>query len=272
MNKILRVITHLLVLVTAAYCAPLLLAEISLDGTWKLNARESKLPPEPFTFSLDKGIYSCPSCANSWSVKANGTDQPLPGTDASVRVTTVDPRTVEITFKRNGKIYMKWIQTVSEDGNNLNMKTTLLPGIDGKARLATELDTELKYARLEPGPPGAHAVSGSWRDGKAKTREMNRSFTYQSKGDEVFFSDTTGVSYHAKLDGPESPVKGGGAWTAVSLKRIDDRTILETDKEGALVSSVSRITVSPDGNKLRMVERDPEETGQVFSLVADRQQ
>jgi hypothetical protein len=267
MNKILRMITHLLVLVTAAYCAPLLLAQGSLDGTWKLNARESKLPPEPFTFSLDKGIYSCPSCANSWSVKANGTDQPLPGTDASVRVTTLDPRTVEITFKRNGKIYMKWTQTVSEDGNNLNMKTTLSPGNDGKPPLVSELN----YARLEPGPPGAHAVSGSWRDGKAKVKEMNRSLTYETKGDEIFFSDTTGVSYHAKLDGPEVPVKGGGVWTAVSLKRVDDHTIVETDKNGALVSSVSRITVSPDGKKLRMVERDPEETGQTFLLVADKQ-
>jgi hypothetical protein len=37
------------------------------------------------------------------------------------------------------------------------------------------------------------------------------------------------------------------------LKRIDDRTIEVTDKRGGKVISVSRISVSPDGNTLTEV-------------------
>ncbi|MFZ0796644.1 MAG: hypothetical protein WCA13_05715 [Terriglobales bacterium] len=52
----------------------------------------------------------------------------------------------------------------------------------------------------------------------------------------------TGESYTAKLDGKDYPVKGAYPYDSVSLKRINDRTIEETDKRDGKVVEVSKIT------------------------------
>ena len=69
-------------------------------------------------------------------------------------------------------------------------------------------------------------------------------------------SDPTGDSYTAKLDGKDYPYKGDPGTTSVSLKKIDDNTIEETDKRNGKVISVARMTVGPDGKTMKLAVDD----------------
>ncbi len=63
-----------------------------------------------------------------------------------------------------------------------------------------------------------------------------------------------GESYTAKLDGKSYPAKGRYQSDSVSLKRIDERTIEETDMlDGELVFVVT-LTLIPDGKTMTVVE------------------
>jgi hypothetical protein len=83
-------------------------------------------------------------------------------------------------------------------------------------------------------------------------------------------SDPTGASYTAKFDGADYPVKGSYGYDAVSLKKINDHTIEETDKRGGTVTDVSTMTVSANGKTLTVVDTD-KLSNRTSTYVATRQ-
>ncbi len=64
----------------------------------------------------------------------------------------------------------------------------------------------------------------------------------------------TGQSYTAKIDGTEAPMKGDSGITSVSVKKIGNNTIEETNKRGDKVVGVMKATV--DGNTLNCTYDD----------------
>jgi hypothetical protein len=83
-------------------------------------------------------------------------------------------------------------------------------------------------------------------------------------------SDPTGESYTAKLDGRDYPVKGSIFSNSVSLKRVDERTIEETQKRDGKVIGVAKMTVSSDGKKMTTMYTD-KLTGRTGTDVYDKQ-
>ena len=69
-------------------------------------------------------------------------------------------------------------------------------------------------------------------------------------------SDPTGDSYAARFDGKEYPFKGDPGVTSVSVKKIDETTIEETDQRKGKVIAVSRMTVDPDGKTMKITVED----------------
>ena len=98
------------------------------------------------------------------------------------------------------------------------------------------------------------ATSGNWKIDKVKQSDNGLTTTYKSNGDELTMTTPTGETYTAKLDGTDAPVKGAYGYDTVSLKKIDDHTIEETDKRAGNVVDVSKLTVSPDGKKMTIVD------------------
>jgi hypothetical protein len=78
-------------------------------------------------------------------------------------------------------------------------------------------------------------------------------FTYKVVGDTLTMTTPTGQSFTAKLDGTEAPFKGDPGTTSVSVRRIDQDSIEETDKRDGKVTFVYRSTVLPDGKTMRFV-------------------
>jgi len=125
--------------------------------------------------------------------------------------------------------------------------------------------------RVEKGPAGASLLSGSWRDEKTEDiPESALTFTFKMSGDDVSYSTPTGQSYTAKLGGGEAPYKGDPGITSVSVKKINDHTIEETDMRDGKPISVGRITVSPDGKKMT-VDVSDKLHGTTSKFVADKQ-
>jgi hypothetical protein len=65
-------------------------------------------------------------------------------------------------------------------------------------------------------------------------------------------SDPNGNSYDAKFDGKDYPIEGDPGHTMVSLKRIGNDTIEETDKRDGKVVGVAHMAVSKDGKSIQV--------------------
>jgi len=238
------------------------------DGTWKLDMKKAQLPKNPEVYLLQNGMYSCKTCVPAYKVKADGTDQPVTGDPyaSAVSVKVIDDHNVEITGKKDGKTTFSSKNTISADGNMLTANWTYNGNPDGGPVTGKDI-----MKRVEKGPAGANLLSGSWRE--EKTEDMPDSaltFTCKMNGDELSMSTPTGQGYTAKLGGGEAPYKGDPGITSVSLKKINDHTIEETDLRDGKPVSVARMTVSSDGKKMTVDVTDKLH-GKTSKFVADKQ-
>jgi hypothetical protein len=228
----------------------LLYGQSSLQGTWHTNMDQAKLSQKPYVFSVHDGMYDCTSCAPQiTNVKADGTDQPVTGqTFDTLNVHVDGADSVTFVAKKDGKTMFTQTRTVSSDGKTLSLKSTSYP-----KNSTTEVQTTVTFSRASNANPGAHQASGSWTINRISENEAGLTTTYKMAGDELTMMQPTGESFAAKLDGKDYPFKGSYSFDTVSLKRIDDRTVEQTNKRGGKVISVHTITVAPDGKTMTEV-------------------
>jgi ribosomal protein S17 len=234
----------------AALCAPALsIAQSPFDGTWITNINATQFSPKPSVFYLSQGWYHCVSCTPAIDAKADGTDQAVTGQAYdTLSVKEIDAKSLAFTAKKGGTVSFEQTRTVSADGKTLTVKTTNHPPGGGDAVIATTTATLVGIA-----PAGVHKTSGSWKTIKVQESENGLASTYKTNGDELTMSDPTGVTFTAKMDGTDAPVKGSYGRDTVSVKKIDAHTIEETDKRGDTVVGVSKVTISADGKKMTRV-------------------
>jgi hypothetical protein len=243
-----------------------LFAQTPFDGTWMTKLDTAKLPTKPDKYSLHNNMYECLTCIPKVSVKADGTDQKVTGHPYydSMAVKVVSASEVEIIQKKDGKVMYSDTETVSSDGNTLNDKFTDTSGTQPVTGEATS-------KRVAAGPAGAHAVSGSWRTEKLSNMSSNGlTVTYQGTENGLKMSDQNGNSYDAKFDGKDYPIQGDQGHTMVSLMRIGNDTIEETDKRDGKIVGVFHITVSKDGKSMQ-AEYTDKERGTKMSFTMEKQ-
>jgi hypothetical protein len=241
-----KILVSALLLVPAAA-----FASSAFDGTWKTRMGSMKVTGQPDVYVIADGTYTCSSCKPEVKVKADGADHKVSGHDYydSVAVKIVDPKSVEITNKQAGKVIDAFTVTASADGSTLTWKFMDYSG----AKPATGTFTEKRVAAA---PAGAHATSGSWQpEQMSDTNDAMRTFKYQMSGDH-FIQQWNGQSYDAKFDGKEYPVEGDPGRTVVTLKRIDDNTVEETDHRKGKVTDEIRIAASKDGKTINYTDKD----------------
>jgi len=244
----------------------MLFAQTPFDGTWMMKLDTAKLPTKPDKYSLNHNMYECLTCVPKVAVKADGTDQKVTGHPYfdTMAVKVVNASEVEIIQKKDGKVMYTDTATVSSDGNMLNDKWTDTTGTQPVTGEATS-------KRVAAAPSGAHALSGSWRTEKLSNISNNGlTVTYQGTENGLKMSDQNGNSYDAKFDGKEYPINGDPGHTMVSLKRIGNDTIEETDKRDGKIVGVFRITVSKDGKSLA-AEYDDKQHGTKTSFTMEKQ-
>ena len=230
------------------------LAQSKFDGSWRLDLQSAQLPDKPQQYSVENGTYTCSTCTPPVSVKADGQDHPV--TNATyfdtLNVKVVDDRHVQIIGKKGSKVTAEQTFAVSDDGKTLTLDGTYYPPDSPQPMVVKET-----MQRTSSAPESGNKVTGSWRENKIESASNNvTTFTYKSTGDGLNFKMPTGESYSAKFDGKDYPYKGNPGITSVSLTKIDEHTIEETDKRDGKAVFVSRMTVSPDGKTITFDMQD----------------
>jgi hypothetical protein len=227
------------------------LASSAFDGTWKLRPNSTKTTGRADQFQVLDGTYTCSSCVPEIKVKADGSDQKVEGHDYydTVAVRVVSPSSIHIIEEKGGRRAMAMNYEVSTDGNTLTGKFEDYTG----TQVATGTFTETRRA---PGPPGSHRVSGSWQPNQLhEANDAARTFAYEMTADQ-FSIHWNGQSYNAKFDGKQYPVHGDPGKTMVTVKRLDDLTVEETDHRQGRVTDEIRLAAASDGKTVEVTRND----------------
>jgi hypothetical protein len=234
---------HMLALVGLLLMPLLATAQSAFDGTWKVEMNKVDFPKKPYVYLLQDGMYECKSCVPPIKVKADGTDQAVTGHPYydTVAIKVVNDHEVEETDKKGGKTVGTSTMMVSPDGNTMTFQFT-----DSSNTNAAPVTGKGEDMRVGAKPPSeANAISGSWRTTKFENISDNGiTWTYKVSGDELTMNTPTGQSYTAKMDGTEAPMKGDPGITTVSVKKMGDNGIEETDKRNGKVIGVMKATVN----------------------------
>ena len=238
------------------------LSDTGFDGTWKTNMESLKTTGKPVVLLLAGGEYTCSSCNPPYTVKADGAEHRVTGQAyfdiAKVRVT--GPYSADIVLKQGSKELVRFSDTVSADGTMLTSKVTNLAGVQ-------TVTDELTAKRVAAAPADSHPLSGSWVEQRHVGGDL-RPVQYRMTA-EGFEMRWNGQSYDAKFDGREYPVVGVGK-TTVSLKKIDDATVEETDhRQGKVVDEI-RLALAEDGNTITVIDKDIAR-GQTVTYTLEKQ-
>jgi len=242
-------------------------ASTGIDGTWKADVTSAKWDQKPDEYLVQNGKYDCKSCTPPLSVPADGAFHAVTGhpyyDETSIKV--VDDKTVQQSNKLKGRDVGGATMTVSADGKTLGVDFK-----DASVPNAPPATGHVEETRIAAGPAGAHALSGQWKPAKAENVNAEAlTITFKTDADTLHLSSPNGISFDAKLDGSDTPIKGDPAGTTASVKKLSDNSYQETDKRDGKVVWVGTYTVGPDGRL--NVQTENKLDGSKFSYSADRQ-
>ena len=113
-----------------------LVAQTRFDGTWLMKMDTLQFSGTPEEYLVDQARYRCLSCVPPVDVKSDGSDQKVSGHDAyydTMSARILDEKSVEFTFKKNGKVVARSSETVSPDGKPCS-KSLLIRAHQTKSR------------------------------------------------------------------------------------------------------------------------------------------
>src|SRR5436305_5580828 len=218
----------------------------------------------PEDYLITNGMYRCLSCSPPVDVKADGTDQAVAGHEIyydTIAIRILDGRSVEFTFKKQGRPVALSKETVSPDGKTMLEEFQNLGGKESVSGRAG-------FMRVGQKPTGSHALSGKWQMRSIRNdTQAGTLTTYRSVPNGLRISDGR-ESFEAKFDGKDYPL--GRDWlTTVSLALVDENTLEETDKHQGEIMTVSRMTVSKDGKTMRVESMD-KQRGTTMTYTAEK--
>ncbi len=226
------------------------------DGTWRANNASMEYHGSN-RYALQNGVWRCDTCVPRIAIKADGRDYQINSSlyygapyAETESVREVNDHSIEITDKVDGKVVGINKFSTSDDGKTMSTDWKHISD-NGK-----ESDGKFDSERVGEAPAGANKVSGKWRPVRTSTSEDIVTTSYKVTSDGLAMSDPTGDSYTAKFDGKEYPFKGDPGITGVSVRKIDDNTIEETDLREGKVIGVCRMTVDPDGKTMKVTVED----------------
>lgn len=242
---------RLLVLLLLAPAASL--AQSRFDGTWMINSDTAQLPQKPAVYLLAKGIFRCSGCVADVEIKADGRDQKVAETGYwdTVSVRIMDARSIEIIARKAGKPTFTEIDTISPDGSELTQ-------VVKDTTEAQTVTIETRNRRVETGPAGSHAISGSWRAYKTNRSRNGSIIKYKCAAGGFSAETPLGERFDAKFDGKDYPVRDDPGHTTVSVKLLSPTTVEITQKRNGKVVGISHMSVAPGGNSIHVVFENKE--------------
>jgi len=228
-------------------------------GKWKVNPAKSVLTDEMKVTSLGGNKYSFDFGGGSpETIVADGTDQ-QGNSGTTMSTTIVSPNEWRGVRKKDGKVRINAIWTLSKDGNTLHDDFTYFPD-DGKS-------SHLVYVYERRGTGSGFA--GDWvsTSGKVDSEIELENQPYGVDG-LSFGSPGLGLALKVKFDGNDSPSAGQDAPPASTFsgRRVSQQRVELTNK-----SQTIQIEVSTDLKTLTMSIRQAGESEPKNILVFDRE-
>jgi len=224
-------------------------ADDPMVGDWKLNPTKSKLIDVMKVESLGGNKYSFDFGGGDPVVAvADGTDQPGHfGITIGVSVDAPDRWTV--LRKKDGKVMVTGVWTLSKDGSTLNDHfTAVQPGGN---------TTSVEYVYKREG--GGSGFAGTW---VSSSEQMNSEVVLKVRaweGDGFTFITQGGAgTKNLKLDGKEYANVGAVVdGQTASATRVNERTVELTDRFGGKVIDTQGMSLSADGKTLTITVHIP---------------
>jgi hypothetical protein len=239
-NAMLKRLFRLLLFVTIAATA-LRAANGSFVGKWKLNPEKSTLHDQMKVTSAGTNRYSFDFGGGPEFIVVNGADQPgLDGT--TLAVTVQAPHVWRVVRKKEGRIEISAIWTLSADGKSLRDDFTGYPS-NGSS-------FTIHYIYTPIGGSSGFAATWDSTTEKAGRTELEVQ-PYEGNG-LSFINQAQHSTRNMKFDGKDYPVKDPNAPAGAmsSARRVNAGTLVFTEKRHGKVADTQHIQLSPDGNTL----------------------
>jgi len=261
--------SHLLRSVLLLSVPVTMLAADPLVGTWKVNRSKTQYDKrypvvtyEPFGGS---GIRYSTEMGPVYGATLDEKEYPTLGATAStdkVKLKRIDDKSYEITRTRNGRKYSVERVQVRDNGKMLVSRVTTYPEHgEGTTNV-------YYYSRLSEGDK-AMPYFGKWQLDPQKTEygaEQSVTVAESDGGLKMTFVPG-GNTQTVKLDGSATPLPDVPT-TTVSGRRIDDRTVELTYKNGPDVTSIVRLSVSSDDKVLNVRVEPHLKSGETRTVVS----
>jgi len=221
-----------------------LAAENPFIGEWKLEPSKSRMPDEMKVQNATGNRYAFDFGGGTETIVVDGSDQPgLDGTFLSVKAEAPDTWIVE--RRKDGRLLLRATWKLSNDGHTLTDYFRQFQP-DGST-----VSMDYLYQRSGEGT----GFAGDWQSIK---ETMNSPFLIEVKefeGDGLSFINRSAQrTKNLKFDGKDYPNAGPNAnpGASASLRRVDARNLVITDKAGGKVIATEEIGVSDDRKTLTM--------------------
>jgi hypothetical protein len=232
-----------LFLVTFLVAGALWAADDPFVGQWKLNPSRSKIVDVMKVGSLGGNKYTfSDNGSGPETIVADGTDQSgISGTTFSF--TIEGPDTWKVVRKKDGRVLLIAIWSLSQDGNTLKDDFTSF-GQDSSPSNFTSV-----YKRTA----GGSGFADTWVSTTVTSVEMLHVQPYEADG-LSFLDDLEGLTITVKFDGKDYPIVGPNSFPGFvsSARRVNALNLELTDKFKASRVDTRDIELSSDVKTLTM--------------------
>jgi hypothetical protein len=218
-------------------------------GDWKLNPQKSTLTDVMKVGNVGGNKYSFDFGGSDPEIAvADGTDQ-LGHFGTMIAVSVNAPNKWTFVRKKDGKILVTGVWTLSKDGSTLDDRFT--------ATRANADSTTLDYVYKRTG--GGSGFVGTWVSSSEQVNSVVVLKVRTWEGDGLSFISQGGSgTKNVKFDGQEYANVGAVVdGVTASAQRLNDHNVQITDKISGKVRDRQKISVSPDGKSLTITMHIP---------------
>jgi len=213
-------------------------------GEWKLDSSKSRMPDEMKVEDKGGNTFAFDFGGGAETIVVNGTDQPAYG-GTLLAVKAEAPDTWIVERKRGSQLLLKATWKLSKDGRTLTDYYREFES-DGST-----VSMDYVYQRTGAG-------SGFAADWQSIKETINSPYLMEVKefqGDGLsFVTPSRHETKNVKFDGKDYPNEGANVnrGTAASGQRVDERSLVITDKAEGKVRDTEEIELSADRKTLTM--------------------
>lgn len=219
-------------------------AQSPFIGEWKLDPSKTRMPDEMKVASKGGNKYVFDFGVGAETIAVDGSDQPGYG-ETLLSVKAEGPDTWIVQRKQAGRLLLKATWKLSKDGNTL---TDYFRGFESDG---STVSMDYIYQRNGAG-------SGFEADWQSIKETMNSPYSLQVKQFEgnglSFITPSEQKAKNLKFDGNDYPTEGPSKFRGASssIRRVDERNLVITDKYNGNVVATEEIGLSDDLNTLTM--------------------